>query len=121
MYRFVAFVFVVGCVTESAVARAPVEGSLGWHLGESTVSPGSDPTLKAPVASDDPKVMDISRPIRRLPDAVDVIVVEPPPLFDPATSSTPVEVLRDIAPRSTTEILDQPGVNSPPPPPDGYR
>ena len=136
MYRFVAIVFVVGCAAESSVARAPVEGSLAWHLGESTVSPGSDPSRNPPIAADDPRRMNVSRPLRKLPGAADVIIVEPvvepplppgyeptpvPPVVDPATSSTPVEVQPDIAPSSTTEVLGEPGVNSPPPPPPGYR
>jgi len=137
MCRFVAIVFVVGCAAESSVARPPVEGSLAWHLGESTVSPGSDPSRNPPIAADDPRRMNVSRPLRKLPGAADVIIVEPPPVepplppgyeplpvppvVDPATSSTPVEQPTDISPRSTTEVYGQPGVNSPPPPPPGYR
>lgn len=121
MVRFVAIVFVAGCVSETALAPEPIQGSLAWHLGESTVSPGNDPTRPPPIAADDPRVMNVSRPIRRLPDAVDVIVVEPPPEVNPATSSTPVDIPPDIAPASTTEVHGEPGVNSPPPPPPGYR
>lgn len=92
-----------------------------WRpLGESTASAGADASRRPPLSADDPVVIDISRPTRQRARAM---AVQPPALPDraSATSSTPVEIPRDIAPRSTTEIEDQKGVFSDPPPPPGHR
>jgi len=128
--------------------HVPRDDEFARQLGESTASPGSDPSRRAPIASDDPSVINVSKGIRMRTGVVEiteeaeapstepqpqvirpgvVVITEPshprpqPTPRDEATSSTPVDIQRDIAPRSTTEIPDQPGVYSAPPPPPGYR
>jgi len=131
----------VGC----AHRHGPRPDAFARQLGESTASPGADSARRAPIEPDDPRAINVSKGIRMRPGLVEVtepaasaeapqvirpgVVVitdvpsprPPPTRRDEATSSTPVEVPTDIAPRSTTEIPDQPGVYSAPPPPPGYR
>jgi hypothetical protein len=118
---------------------------LGPHLGESTASPGSDPSRPPPLPPDDPRNMNVTVAIRSgalgggttapAPAADSTVVVpvtvegppvplptvsvpppEPPPPPETPTSSTEVPEPQSIAPPSTTYEPNQPGVFSPPPP-----
>ena len=125
-----------GVLAIAACDRSPNDDdtipAFARELGESTKSPGADPTIPPPTTADDPEVMNTSASIspaqleraQRAPmPAQGEPAANPPqaaePAVDPATSSTPVEPPADIAPPTTTPERDQPNVFSPPPPPPG--
>lgn len=128
-----------GLVMIAACAKnGPKTSTLpGPQLGESTASPGSNPSKPGPVTPDDPRVMNTTAAIS--PGQVQNALQAPSPqgqttatpaqggtssetvrapvTQNPATSSTPVTQPADIAPPTSAPVGPQPGVFSPPPAP----
>jgi hypothetical protein len=89
----------------------------GPQLGESTASPGANPSKPAPITPDDPRVMNVSAGVspglaNQAQQGAQPVTTLP---REDATSSTPVQASGGIAPYSTTAAPNQPGVFSPPP------
>jgi hypothetical protein len=133
---FAALVMFAACAKSTG---PKTETFPGRQLGESTASPGSNPSRPQPLTPDDPRVMNVSAgitpaqaqaaaraplPTTTVPvttqtqqPATSSQTVRAPSTPDPATSSTPVTQPTDIAPATTTPDGPRPGVFSPPPPP----
>jgi hypothetical protein len=128
---FAAIVMLAAC----ARSGPKTETFPGRQLGESTASPGSNPSKPQPITPDDPRVMNVSAGISPaqakaaiqapLPQTTPATnapapssqTVRAPSAPDPATSSTPVTQPTDIAPATTTPDDPRPGVFAPPPTP----
>lgn len=127
--------WLIGVLAIAACDRSPKDEAIpafARELGESTKSPGADPTIEPPTTPDDPEVMNTSASIspRQLERAQGAPLpaqgepaANPPqaaePAVDPATSSTPVQQPTDIAPPTAAPEPERPNVFSPPPPPAG--